>query len=457
MRPSGGTGQRTKTPRQKRGPLKSHRTATAAARDRGPSVAELQDELNALRRELSEAREQQAATSAVLKTISNSPEALELVFEPLLSNATRLCNANFGILSLYDGEVFHRVAAHNVPPAFAEGYLHEVIRLHPESGLAQMLRTKRVVQIADYKAEAPYREGDPTAVKLVDIGGARTLVTVPLLKEDVLVGAIAIYRQVVRPFTDTQLELLENFASQAVIAIENTRLFNELRESLLQQTATADVLKVVSRSTFDLQEVLDTLVESAAHLCEADRALIYRTEGEFLNPAAAYNVTSELREFLQHNPIRPGRDSCVARTALERHTIHIEDTLHDPEYSWGAKDVEPIRTVLGVPLLKGDELLGVIVLYKHVVRPFTNKQVELVTTFTDQAVIAIENTRLLSELRKSLQQQTATADVLKVISQSTFDLQTVLNTLVESAARLCEADSVGVMQPQGSKYTPFTS
>ena len=228
--------------------------------------------------------------------------------------------------------------------------------------------------------------------------------------------------------------------------------FNELRESLQQQTATADVLKVVSRSTFDLQEVLDTLVESAAHLCEADRALIYRTEGEFLNPAAAYNVTSELREFLQHNPIRPGRDSCVARTALERHTIHIEDTLADPEYSWGAKDVEPIRTVLGVPLLKGDELLGVIVLYKHVVRPFTNKQVELVTTFTDQAVIAIENTRLLSELRESLQQQTATADVLKVISQSTFDLQTVLNTLVESAARLCEADSVGVMQPQGSKY-----
>ena len=309
MRPSGGTGQRTKTPRQKRGPLKSHRTATAAARDRRPSVAELQDQINALRRELSEAREQQAATSAVLKTISNSPEALELVFEPLLSNATRLCNAEFGILSLYDGEVFHRVAAHNVPPAFTEGHLHEVIHLHPESGLAQMLRTKRVLQIADYKAGAPYREGDPTAVKLVDIGGARTLVNVPLLKEDVLVGAIAIYRQEVRPFTDTQLELLENFASQAVIAIENTRLFNELRESLQQQTATADVLKVVSRSTFDLQEVLDTLVELGGHLCAADRALIYRTEGGIFNPAAAFNVTSELRQFLRHNPIRPGRNS----------------------------------------------------------------------------------------------------------------------------------------------------
>ena len=404
MRPSGGAGQPTKPPRQKRGPSKSHRKATAAAHGSGPSVAEPEDELNALRRELREAREQQAATFAVLKTISNSPDKLELVFEPLLSNATRLCNAEFGMINLYDGEVFRNVAMHNVPPAYAEIGFREVIRPHPESTLAQMVRTQRAVQSADYKAEAPYREGHPTVVALVDIGGARTIVAVPMLKEDTLIGAIGIYRQEVRPFTDRQLELLENFASQAVIAIENSRLIEaeqertrELTEALRQQTATADVLQVISGSAFDLQPVFDTVAESSVRLCDAERAFIRRYDGELLHMVADFNAPPELKKWVVKNPIRPGRHSAAARAALEHRTVHIPDIQTDPEYTYGARDVEPVRTVLAVPILKGDNLLGIIFIYRLEVRPFTDKQIALVETFADQAAIAIENVRLFDE------------------------------------------------------------
>ena len=460
MRRSGGTGQPTKPQRRKPGQSKSHKKATAPTHGRRPFVAEPEDELNALRRELREAREQRTATSAVLKTISNSPDNLELVFEPLLSNATRLCNAEFGILSLYDGEVFHRVAAHNVPPAFADGHLHEVIHLHPESGLAQMLRTKRVLQIADYKAEAPYREGDPTAVKLVDIGGARTLVNVPLLKEDVLVGAIAIYRQEVEPFTDRQLELLEDFASQAVIAIENTRLFNELKESLQQQTATANVLKVISQSAFQLQPVFDTIVQTARRLCDAEWAgLNTLREGKY-PLAAADNADDAFLNYAYEHPIPPGRGSLIGRTAVEGDTVHIPDCLADPEYTFlDYQAVGRYRSMLGVPLLRQGVVIGVIALCRNAVVPFTDRQIDLAKTFADQAVIAIENARLFEEvqqrtedLAESLQQQTATADVLKVISQSTFDLQKVLDALVGSAASLCHADKTMVYRREGDNY-----
>jgi signal transduction histidine kinase len=403
--------------------------------------------------ELRESLEQQTATADVLRIISSSQGDLKPVFESLLANAVRLCEAKFGTLLLYTGNWrFRVVAMSNAPPAFAELRQREpMFEVTAQSAVGRAVATKDVVHIADFAQEASYKERRlPAAVALGELGGARTFLIVPMLKEREMVGAIVIYRQEVRPFTDKQIDLVKNFASQAVIAIENTRLLNELRqrtddltESLEQQTATSKVLEVISRSAFDLQAVFETVAESSLRLCGADRAFIYRFDGELLRMAVAFNAPQALKDFLSQNPMRPGRYSGAARAALERRTTHIPDVLADPEYSYGSKDVEALRTVLSVPILKGNDLLGVVGIYTlEEVRPFTDKQIALVETFADQAAIAIDNVRLLDALRhrtdelgRSVGELRALGEVSQAVN-STLDLETVLSTIVTKAVQL---------------------
>jgi GAF domain-containing protein len=278
---------------------------------------------------------------------------------------------------------------------------------------------------------------------------------VPLLREGVAIGAITLWKTRVEPFTEKQIDLVTTFADQALIAIENTRLFEaeqqrtrELSESLEQQTATSKVLEVISRSAFDLRAVFETVAESSVRLCGAGLGFIFRFDGELLRLAAAFNASQEHKDFVEQNPIRPGRHSAAARAALERRTIHIPDVLADPEYSYGAKDFGAFRTVLGVPILKGDDLLGVIIVHHlEVVRPFTDKQIALVETFADQAAIAIENVRLLDTLRlrtdelgRSVGELRALGEVSQAVN-STLDLETVLSTIVAKAVQLSDTEA----------------
>ncbi len=425
------------------------------------SYADLEKKVETRTHELSEALEQQTATSEVLRVISGSPGDLEPVFKAMLENATRLCMAKFGTLYLYDGDTFHNVAMHNAPPAFAEFRMREPrFRPPPGSSIGRVAATRQVVQIDDIKEQPDYVARNPFSVAGAELGGYRTVLSVPMLKDNELVGAISIYRQEVRPFTDKQIDLVASFANQAVIAIENLRLLNELRESLQRQTATADVLKVISRSTFDLQTVLDTLTESAARLCDADMAAITRQKGEAYYYATAYGFASELTAYLKSVPHVPGRGSVIGRTLVAGKAVQIPDVLVDPEYTMiEVQKKASFRTVLGVPLLREGNPIGAIALTRTAVRPFTDKQIELVTTFADQAVIAIENVRLFDEvqartkeLSESLEQQTATSEVLNVISHSKFDLQPILQSVVDTAARLCRADTAIVYRLEGDVY-----
>jgi signal transduction histidine kinase len=411
--------------------------------------ADLEQQLKSCRRELAEAREQHTATSEVLQVISSSSGDLEPVFEAMLANAVRICEARFGLLYRIKNGAARIISKLGMPPAF-EAYLRRgphrppLNRVNPLTPIGRVIQTHQTVHIADYREDQTYLDRDPITVAAIELAGIRTLVVVPMIKNDELMGAIIIFRQEVRPFTEKQIELVKSFAAQAVIAIENTRLLSELRESLQQQTATADMHKVISRSTFNLQIVLDTLCESAVRLCDADHAWLFQRDGEIFRWAASFGHATEvharIRDFFKDRPVPVDRGSITGRAALEGRVVHVPDVLLDKEYTWsGAQQIGRYRAALGAPLLREGKVVGVLFVAKTVPQQFSNKQIELVTTFADQAVIAIENVRLFDEIQdKSRQLAEASQHKSQFLANMSHELRTPLNAIIGVSEMLRE-------------------
>ena len=462
-------GRRRKTPVPKR-----RNAPKAAARSNSPRTGKA-EEFAQLARELGDAIERQTATTEVLQVINSSHGDLQPVFQTMLAKAVRLCQATFGVLWLAEGNRFRSVALHNLPPAFAAARQREpVVYFGPKSGTGRLIEKKQIFQIDDLTKDSGYIGRDPRIIPLVELGGARTALFAPLLQKNHVVGSLVLYRQEVCPFGDKQIALVENFAAQAVIAIENARLLNELRQrttdltertteltgSLERQTATSEVLQVIS-TPGDLQPVFQAMLENAVRICDARFGNIFRWQDDVLLLVATHNTPPAFAEFRRRSPLRSSPQYAVGRTVATKAAVHVADLAaerpyieeRDPGYV-AAVELGGVRTFLAVPMLKESELIGLFTVYRQEVRPFTDKQIALVTSFAAQAVIAIENARLLNELRQrtddlsqrttdlteALEQQTATSAVLSVISSSRGDLEPVFQSLLQKATSVCHAN-----------------
>jgi GAF domain-containing protein/CheY-like chemotaxis protein/CHASE3 domain sensor protein/anti-sigma regulatory factor (Ser/Thr protein kinase) len=409
------------------------------------------DEVQARTRELTEALEQQTATSAILRVISTSPTEVLPVFETIVRNAVALCGSLFANVFRFDGERLHFVASHNVGPDYVE-LLRAKYPMRPDSSQVsgRAVLTGSVVRLEDALADPDYDQQFPATMSW------RRMLGVPMLRQGEPVGVIVVGWAEAGPVPKAQEELLKQFADQAVIAIENARLFDEvqartrdLTEALERQTATSEVLNVISRSTTQLQPVLDAIVATAARLCQAEYAIIYKLESDGrYHPTGGVNADEEFAQYIAQHPVAPGPGTIAGRTALEGRTVHAPDILEDPEYTWSEAQAKGrFRTILGVPLLRGGAVIGVINLARNIVRPFTDKEIELVTTFADQAVIAIENVRLFDEVQARTRDLTRSVAELRALSEvsqavnSTLELQAVLRAIAAHAVTLAEADA----------------
>ena len=372
--------------------------------------------------ETREALEQQTATAEVLQVINSSPGDLQPVWDAMLEKATRLCDAKFGVMTVYDGVKFQTTAWHGVPPALAELFTLAPPDFGPHTAGALMLRGEKVVHVENLAASEGYRLGEMRFKAFVDVGGARTFLGVALRKDSRLLGYLAVYHQEVRPFTEKQIALLQNFAAQAVIAMENARLLTETREALEQQTATAEVLGVINSSPGDVQPTFDAIATSATRLCEAASGAVFRFDGSQSHLAAHYNCTpAELDALRATYPLAPSRGSVTGRAVLTRAVAHVADIATDPEYALPGIVQSGMHAHLSVPMLLDGNPVGAITVARREAKQFSETQIELLKTFAAQAVIAMENARLITETREALEQQTATAEVLQVINSSPGD------------------------------------